>query len=138
MLKGGIYITIAVFLFIGFLYMFVVDVDTSDLITNNQVKDTKKIHHINDYLITDDFNFKTFTHKITSSCLNEDKACQALEIYKYVRSSFIIDNVTDDISAPNPLNAFKNRQGSYLDITLLYSSLLLHSGYFYIYKKGRQ
>ena len=29
MLKGGIYITIAVFLFIGFLYMFVIDVDTS-------------------------------------------------------------------------------------------------------------
>ena len=137
MLKGGIYITIAVFLFIGFLYMFVVDVDTSDLITNNQVKNTNKIHHINDYLITNDFNLKTFTHKITSSCLNEDKACQVLEIYKYVRSSFIIDNVTDDISAPNPLNAFKNRQGSYLDITLLYSSLLLHSGIStYIKKDG--
>ena len=74
MLKGGIYITIAVFLFIGFLYMFVIDVDTSDLIANNQVNDTKKIHHINDYLITDDFNLKTFTHKITSTCLNDDKA----------------------------------------------------------------
>ena len=137
MLKGGIYITIAVFLFIGFLYMFVVDVDTSDLITNNQVKNTNKIHHINDYLITDDFNLKTFTHKITSSCLNDDKACQALEIYKYVRSSFIIDNATDGISSPNPLNAFKNRQGTYLDITLLYSSLLLHSGIStYIKKDG--
>ena len=137
MLKGGIYITIAVFLFIGFLYMFVIEIDTSDLITNTQIKNTDKIHHINDYLITNDFNLKTFTHKITSTCLNEDKACQALEIYKYVRSSFIIDNITDDISAPNPLNAFKNRQGSYLDITLLYSSLLLHSGIStYIKKDG--
>lgn len=128
MLKGGIYITIAVFLFAGFLYMFVIEIDTSDLIANTNIDDTNKIHHINDYLIINDFNLKTFTHKITSMCLNEDKACQALEIYKYVRSSFIIDNATDDISAPNPLNAFKNRQGSYLDITLLYSSLLLHSG----------
>lgn len=137
MLKGGIYITIAVFLFIGFLYMFVIDVDISDLITNSQFKDSKKNHHINDYLITDDFNLKTFTHKITSSCLNDDKACQILEIYKYVRSSFIIDNVTNDVSAPNPLNAFKNRQGTYLDITLLYSSLLLNSGIStYIKKDG--
>ena len=137
MLKGGIYITIAVFLFICFLFMFVVDVDTSDLITNIQVKDSKKIHHINDYFITDDFNLKTFTRKITSSCLNDDKACQVLEIYKYVRSSFIIDNITYNISVPNPLNAFKNRQGTYLDITLLYSSLLLHSGIStYIKKDG--
>ena len=56
MLKGGIYITIAVFLFIGFLYMFVIEIDTSDLITNTQIKNTNKIHHINDYLITNDFN----------------------------------------------------------------------------------
>ena len=128
MLKGGIYITIVVFLFAGFLYMFVVDIDTSDLIINTNVKNVKNNHHINDYLITNDFNLKTFTHKITSSCLNEDKACQALEIYKYVRSSFIIEDSVEDLSAPNPLNAFKNRQGTYLDITLLYSSLLLHSG----------
>lgn len=137
MLKGGIYITIALFLFIGFLYMFVIDIDTSSLVANNQVKYTKKSHHINDYLITDDFNLKTFTHKITSSCLNEDKACQVLEIYKYVRSSYIIDNITDGFFTPNPLNAFKNRQGTYLDITLLYSSLLLHSGIStYIKKDG--
>ncbi len=38
MLKGGIYITAAVFLFIGFLYMFVIDIDTFDFITNNQIK----------------------------------------------------------------------------------------------------
>ncbi len=137
MLKGGIYITAAVFLFIGFRYMFVIDIDTFDFITNNQIKKAEKIHHINDYLITNDFNLKTFTHKITSSCLNEDKACQVLEIYKYVRSSFIIDNVTNNLSIPNPLNAFRNRQGTYLDITLLYSSLLLHSGIStYIKKDG--
>ena len=70
MLKGGIYITAAVFLFIGFLYMFVIDIDTFDFITNNQIKKAEKIHHINDYLITNDFNLKKFTHKITSSCLN--------------------------------------------------------------------
>ena len=52
MLKGGIYITAAVFLFIGFLYMFVIDIDTFDFITNNQIKKAEKIHHINDYLIT--------------------------------------------------------------------------------------
>ena len=48
MLKGGIYITAAVFLFIGFLYMFVIDIDTFDFITNNQIKKAEKIHHIND------------------------------------------------------------------------------------------
>lgn len=137
MLKGGIYITIALFLFIGFLYMFIIDIDASDLVVNNQVQDTNKIHNINDYLITNDLNLKTFTHKITSSCLNEDKACQVLELYKYIRSSFIIDNSTNDSDLPNPVNAFKNRQGSYLDITLLYSSLLLHSGIStYIKKDG--
>ncbi len=139
MLKGGIYITIAVFLFIGFLYMFIIDIDISDLIVNNQINDTKKLNHVNDYLITNDLNFKTFTRKITSSCLNDDKACQVLELYKYIRSSFIIDNTTNDLLLPNPLNAFKNRQGSYLDITLLYSSLLLHSGIStYIKKDGNR
>ncbi len=139
MLKGGIYITIAVFLFSGFLYMFVLDINTSSLIINNKTDNTKKTYHINDYLITNDFNLKTFTKKITSSCLNDDKACQTLEIYKYVRSSFLIDNATSNIIAPNPLNAFKNRHGTYLDITLLYSSLLLHSGIStYIKKDGNK
>ena len=136
MLKIGIYITTALFLFIGFLYMFVIDVDTSDLIVNSYVKKSNKTPHINDYLITDDFNLLHFTRKITSSCLDDDKACQALEIYKYIRSSFIIDN-SSDYSSPNPLNAFNNRQGSYLDITLLYSSLLLHSGISTYIKKDK-
>ena len=61
MLKGGIYITVAVFLFIGFLYMFVVDVDTSDLITNNQVKDTKKITNSQYFMYELVANFILFT-----------------------------------------------------------------------------
>lgn len=128
MLKTGVYITTAVFLFVGFLYMFVIDIDVSGLIYDSHAGNTGKIHHINDYLIKNDLNLKTFARKIASSCLDDDKACQALEIYKYVRSSFIIDNMTEDIFVPNPLNALKNRQGSYLDITLLYSSFLLHGG----------
>lgn len=128
MLKGGIYITIAVFLFFVFLYMFIIDIDVSNVTAKNQTENINRIHRVDDYLIKNDFNIKTFIRKITSSCLDDDKACQVLEIYKYVRSSFIIDNLSDNVSIPNPINAFKNRQGTYLDITVLYSSFLLHSG----------
>ena len=127
MIKAVTYIVIGLFVIFGFLYMFVIDVSVDDITSNIYIEDKKKNNHINDYLITNDFNLKTFTQKITSSCLQEDAACKTVEIYKYIHSSFIIDNSTD-YSSPNPKTAFLNRQGTYLDIALLYSSLLLHSG----------
>ncbi len=127
MLKGFIYTLIAVFLLLGFLYMFVIDVNTDNIISSSNIKNIEKKQHIHDYLITDDFNIRNFTKKITSSCLNDDKACQVLKIYKYIKSSYVIDN-SSTINTPNPYNAFHNRQGSPVDISLLFSSVLLHSG----------
>lgn len=127
MLKGFTYAIIGLLVIAGFLYMFVIDVNTDSIISSSYNNKKEKKYHINDYLITDDFNIRNFIHKITSSCLADDKACQSIAIYKYVKSSYIIDNKTNS-NTPNPYNAFHNRQGSYLDISLLYSSFLLHSG----------
>ncbi len=125
MLKISIYIVTLLFLIIGFLYIFVIDINTADYVSNN-IK-INKSSNINDYLITNDFNLSNFTKKIILSCLQEDKACKVLEIYKYIASSFIINNTSDN-SIINPMNAYKNKEGSYLDIAILYSSLLLHTG----------
>lgn len=127
MIKGITYIVIGLLVISGFLYMFVIDVNVDDITSSSYFNDNKSKKHINDYLIQNDFNLKTFTEKITSSCIADDKACKTLTIYKYVRSSFIMDNKTSN-NIPNPYTAFKNRQGSYLELALLYSSLLLHSG----------
>lgn len=127
MIKAVTYIVIGLFVVFGFLYMFVIDVDINDITSSSYYSESSKKTHINDYIIKNDFSLVNFAKKITSSCLMEDKACKTLEIYKYVRSSFIIDNSTD-YSLPNPRTALSNRQGSYLDISLIYSSLLLSSG----------
>lgn len=127
MIKAVTYIVIVLLVVFGFLYMFVIDVDINHITSSSYYPETSRKKHINDYIIKDDFSLVNFTKKITSSCLMEDKACKTLEIYKYVRTSFIIDNSTD-YETPNPYTAFHNRQGSYLDIALLYSSLLLNSG----------
>lgn len=127
MIKAITYIVIGLFVIFGFLYMLVIDVNVDDITSSSYYSTSKKRSHINDYLIKNDFSLINFTKKITSSCLSDDKACKTLEIYKYVRSSFIIDNSTA-YTSPNPYTAFNNREGTYLDMALLYSSLLLHSG----------
>lgn len=56
MLKSGIYITIAVFLFICFLYMFVVDIDTSAMIIDED-NVCSNIDKLNQYYINSEHKF---------------------------------------------------------------------------------
>lgn len=132
MLKKSIYITIAIFSFVGFFYMFIIDINVNNIKKDAQNKNIKKINNINNYLISNDINLKSFAKKITSPCSDNNtsnyKSCNVLEIYKYIRSSFIIDNTELNNDEPNILQTLKDRQGNILEISLLYSSLLLHSG----------
>lgn len=123
MLKLSIYATVIIFLAAGIIFMFFVDVDSSSITAR---KDSNKNNDINSYIIKDDINIRTLADKITAECSRENKACAVLKLYEYTKNGFIITET--DGAAPAPVKTFRKREGSYLDVTVLFSSFLLNSG----------
>lgn len=124
MLKLSLYFTIILLFVTSIFYLFFFEVRVP--YSNNNEEEFSH-DNLNKYIVKRDINLSSFANKITEGCGTVDKGCKNLKIYKYIKESYLLDNSTNDIQ-PEPLNILRSREGTYLDLSVLYASLLMNSG----------
>lgn len=88
----------------------------------------KKKSNINDYIETNNINLKPYVKNQVSDCISDDYACITLNLYKFVKNNFIVKKEVDLKSIQDPRTTLKSREGSIVDLNILYASLLVHAG----------
>lgn len=124
MLKFSLYFFIVLLLVTGLFYLFFFEVEMPYTYNENE---NFSHDNISKYIVKQDINLSSFANKITEGCADNSKSCKNLKIYQYIRESYLLDNSTDE-NQPDPLNILRSREGTYLDLSVLYASLLMNSG----------
>lgn len=124
MLKFSLYFVIVLLLVTGMFYLFFFEVKIPYTYHEDE---NISYDNLSKFIVKQDVNLSSFANKITESCESGSKSCKNLKIYKYIRESYLLDNSTND-SHPEPLNILRSREGTYLDLSVLYASLLVNSG----------